>query len=152
MQLKDGLGVDVGLAGAGLHLNGELIAGQIVGLGQIIPPLDRPHVGQQGRGADLQGVSNAVLRLHGCLAAAALQVKGGGGPPLPLKEGTDRVNGGGLKVLMLEFEFHSVLLFSTGLMNKRKVDKPMGTVTPLDLSTDHGAAGGIRTHVGLLPN
>ena len=45
VQLKNRLGVDVGFARPRLHLNGELIARQIVRLRQIVLLLDCPHIG-----------------------------------------------------------------------------------------------------------
>ncbi len=47
VQLKDGLGVDVGLAGASFHLNTELAAFRCGGQGQVIPLLDGVHIGGQ---------------------------------------------------------------------------------------------------------
>ena len=85
VQLKNRLGVDVGFARSGLHLNGELIARQVVRFGQIVPLLDRVHIGQQLRTADLQSVPNAIFRLDHSLISTLLHTKGGGGPALPLK-------------------------------------------------------------------
>lgn len=108
MQFKNRLGVNVGLARPRLHLNGKLISRQIVRLGQVIPLLNRPHIGPQRLFADTKSVSNTVFRLQDSLISTLLHAKGSGGSPLSLKEGADGINGSGLEVLLLEFEFHLV--------------------------------------------
>ena len=106
MQLKNRLGVNVGLARSCLHLNGELISHQVIRLGQIVPLLNRPHIGQQRLSADMQDVSNTEFCLQDSLISALLHAKSSGGSPLALKEGVNSVDGGGLEILLFEFELH----------------------------------------------
>ena len=47
VQLKNRLGINVGLARPCLHLNGKLISHQVVCLWQIVPLLNCLHIGQQ---------------------------------------------------------------------------------------------------------
>ena len=57
VQFKNGLGVDVGLAGAGLHLNAKLHIPSNIGQGQAIPLLDSVHIGGQCFLVDVEGVA-----------------------------------------------------------------------------------------------
>lgn len=61
VQLKDGLGVDVGLAGAGFHFDAELHVFGSIGQGQIVPLLDGVHIGGQCFLVDIEGVALAQL-------------------------------------------------------------------------------------------
>ena len=61
VQLKDGLGVDIGFACAGLHLNAELHGFGGIGQGQVIPLLNRVHIcGHSFRGY-VKGISLAPV-------------------------------------------------------------------------------------------
>lgn len=61
VQLKDGLGVDVGLAGASFHLNTELAAFRCGGQGQVIPLLDGVHIGGQCFLVNVESIALAQL-------------------------------------------------------------------------------------------
>ena len=67
VQLKDGLGVNVGLAGAGFHLNAELTVLRRRGQGQVVPFLDSVHIGGQCLLVNIEGIALAHFREKGCL-------------------------------------------------------------------------------------
>ena len=62
VQLKDGLGVDVGLAGAGFHLNTELAILRCGGQGQVVPLLDGVHIGSHCLLVNVEDVALAHFR------------------------------------------------------------------------------------------
>ena len=68
VQLKDGFGVNIGFAGAGFHLDAELMGFGAVGQGQKIPLLDAVHILGQGRIVDEQLVGSSHLVNEGRLA------------------------------------------------------------------------------------
>ena len=67
VQFKDGLGVNIGLAGTGFHLNAELAALRRWGQRQVVPLLDGVHIGSQCFLVDVEGVALAQLREKGSL-------------------------------------------------------------------------------------
>ena len=67
VQLKDGLGVNIGLAGAGFHLNAELTVLRRRGQGQVVPLLDGVHIGGQCLLVDVEGIALAHFREKGSL-------------------------------------------------------------------------------------
>lgn len=106
VQFKDRLGVNVGFSRPRLHLDGKLVACQIIRLWQIVPFLNRLHIGQQRFFANTKGVPDTVFRLQDSLISALLHAKSGGGSPLTLEKRADSINGSGLEILLFEFEFH----------------------------------------------
>ena len=102
VQLKDGLGVNVGLAGAGFHLDTELAVHRRGGQGQVIPLLDSVHIGGQCFLVNVEGVALAHLWNHGSLPLIH-HGEGAFGFLLAGKQIHHSVDRLGLKVLGLEF-------------------------------------------------
>ena len=67
VQLKNRFGINIGLAGAGFHLNAELVGFSAVGQGQKVPFLDTVHIFGQGRIVDQQLVGCPRLIHERCL-------------------------------------------------------------------------------------
>ena len=61
VQFKDGLGVNIGLAGTGFHLNAELAALRRWGQRQVVSLLDGVHIGGQCFLVDVEGIALAQL-------------------------------------------------------------------------------------------
>ena len=61
VQFKNGLGVDIGLAGAGFHFNAKLHIPGSIGQGQVVPLLDSVHIGGQCFLIYIKGVARAKL-------------------------------------------------------------------------------------------
>lgn len=105
VQLKDSLGVNVGLAGAGFHLNTELAAFRCGGQGQVVPLLDGVHIGGQCFLVNVESITLAQLIQKIGLAV----IHDGEGAFRFLLAGKQVYHGIdclGLKVLRFEFEFH----------------------------------------------
>ena len=108
VQFKDGLGVDIGFAGAGFHFHAELALLKRVRQRQNVALLDFPHIGEHGLVVDDQGVADAVGVLHHAVLIV-VRHDGKGGPLflLPDEQIGHGLDGIGLKVLMFEPEFHA---------------------------------------------
>lgn len=102
VQLKDGLGIDVGLAGAGFHLDAELAVLRRRGQGQVVPLLDGVHIGSHSLLVDIKGVALAHFREKGCLPLIH-HGEGALGFLLAGKQIHHSVDCLGLEVLGLEF-------------------------------------------------
>ena len=109
MQLKDCLGIDIGFACAGFHLNGKLHRISTICQRQQIPLLYQVHVlGNRSR-INPQRISNAKVMeqadrspiFHGECAVCLL---------LPNKQIHDGVHRIGLEVLVFEFKLHFLYL------------------------------------------
>ena len=61
VQFKYGLGINICLAGSGLHLDTELHIVRVLGQGQPVPLLDSVHVLRDRRLVDMQRVHNAQI-------------------------------------------------------------------------------------------
>ena len=102
IQLKDGLGVNIGLAGAGFHLDTELAVLRRCGQRQVVPLLDGVHIGGQCLLVDVEGVALAHFREKGRLPLI-YHGERAFGFLLPGKQIHHSVDRLGLEVLGLEF-------------------------------------------------
>ena len=127
VQLEDGLGVDVGFPGARLHLHAELPGGGAVRHGQKVPLLDGAHIGGECLVGQPQDVAHPQLRRAeaGLIRELALIHDGEGGAAalLPGEQAGHGLHGGGLEILILEFQFHGGLRLS--IQNIDRQQRPL---------------------------
>lgn len=102
VQLKDGLGVNIGLAGAGFHLDTELTVSCRWSQGQVVSLLDGVHIGSQCLLVDVEGIALAHFREKGSLPLI-YHGKGSFGFLLSSQQIYHGIDSLGLEVLGFEF-------------------------------------------------